>query len=126
MLKQEPGPRLIYLPFAEPETLAECLVALANADGGLIVLGVDAQGRPSDAIWEEEAEGALREAASYCRPPVPTQWQPIETSADTFIGLNVPRSTDLHSLEDGRVLIRSGRQNRALTGDEIRHLAISK
>ena len=126
MLKQEPGPRLIYLPFAEPETLAESLVALANADGGLIVLGVDGQGRPSDTIWEEEAEGALREAASYCRPPVPTQWQPIETKNDTLIGLHVPRSTDLHSLEDGRVLIRSGRQNRPLTGDEIRQLAASK
>ena len=126
MLKQEPGPRLIYLPLADPETLAECLVALANADGGLIVLGVDGQGRPSDPIWEEEAEGALLEAASMCRPPVPTHWQPVETPNDTFVGLQVPRSTDLHSLDDGRVLIRSGRQNRPLSGDEVRQLAASK
>jgi ATP-dependent DNA helicase RecG len=126
MLKQETGPRLIYLPYADPETLAECLVALANADGGLIVLGVDAQGRPSAPIWEEEAEGALLAAADYCRPPVPSQWQPVETGSGAYVGINVPRSTDLHSLEDGRVLIRSGRQNRPLTGDEIRQLAASK
>lgn len=126
MLRQEPGPRLVYLPFAEPETMAECLVALANSDGGLIVLGVDRQGRPSDTIWEEEAEGALHEAASYCRPPVPSGWQPVEAGSETYIGIRVSRSTDLHSLEDGRVLVRSGRQNRALTGDEIRQLAISK
>ncbi|MCZ7667996.1 MAG: ATP-binding protein [Chloroflexi bacterium] len=112
MLKQPPGLRLIYLPFAEPETLAECLVALANGDGGLIVLGVDGQGKPSHPIWEEEAEGALREAASYCRPPVLVQWQPVEVGSQTFVGIDVPRSPDLHSLEDGRVLIRSGRQNR--------------
>ena len=126
MLKQEPGPRLIYLPLADSETLAECLVALANGDGGLIVLGVDGQGRPSDPIWEEEAEGALLQAADHCRPPVPSQWQPVETSQDTYIGIQVPRSTDLHSLDDGRVLIRSGRQNRPLSGDEIRQLAASK
>lgn len=126
MLKNQPGPKLVYLPYADVELLAESLVALANSDGGLVVLGVDDQGRPSDAIWEEEAEGALREAALMCRPPIPTQWQPVELGAVTLVGIQVPRSTDLHSLHDGRVLVRSGRDNRPLTGDEIRNLANSK
>ena len=70
-LKNKPGQRLVYLPYADIELLAECLVALANGDGGLVVLGVDDLGRPSEAIWEEEAEAALREAALMCWPPVP-------------------------------------------------------
>jgi len=126
LLKNKPGQRLAYLPYADTELLAECLVALANGDGGLVVLGVDDQGRPSENIWEEEAEGALRAAAMMCRPPVPTQWQPVELNGDTLVGIYVPRSTELHSLQDGRVLVRSGSDNRPLSGDEIRSLANSK
>ncbi len=126
MVKQKPGQRLAYLPEAEAESLAECLVALANGDGGLIVMGLDEQGRPYSPIWEEDAEGALIEAANYCRPPVPTQWQRVELGSEMFVGIQVPRSTDLHSLADGRVLVRSGHWNRPLSGDEIRQLAVSK
>ncbi|MBX3055160.1 MAG: putative DNA binding domain-containing protein [Anaerolineae bacterium] len=126
MLKEKPGSRLAFLPAADIEPLAECLVALANGDGGVIVLGLDDNGRPTTPIWEEEAEGALREAAGLCRPPVPTNWQPVETRSGVLIGLHVPRSTELHALDDGRVLIRSGAQNRPLSGDEVRDLAASK
>jgi ATP-dependent DNA helicase RecG len=125
-LRKKPGPRLSYLPEADAEVLAECLVAFANGDGGLIVLGVDEQGQTTQEIWSEEAEGALREAASLCRPPVPSRWQSIETQDGPLIGINVARSLDLHSLYDGRVLIRSGTRNRPLSGDEIRDLANSK
>ena len=126
MLKQKPGQRLAFLAEANTETLAECLVALANGDGGLIVLGLNENGRPVNEIWEEEAEGALLEAARLCRPPVPTRWQQVETPQGTLIGIEVPRSTDLHTLDDGRVLVRSGTANRPLTGDEVRNLANSK
>ncbi|GAB4269046.1 MAG: ATP-binding protein [Candidatus Promineifilaceae bacterium] len=126
MLKGTPGQRLAYLPDASLEPLAETLVAFANSDGGLIVLGVTENGRPTETIWEEEAEGALLEAANWCKPPVPTEWQPVETANAYFIGIRVPRSTELHSLHDGRVLVRSGSRNRVLTGDEIRNLAASK
>lgn len=126
MQRKTPGPRLVFLPDADPETLAECLVAFANGDGGLIVLGLDENGRPTQEIWSEEAEGALREAAGLCRPPVPSQWQMTEADWGTVIGIRVARSLDLHSLYDGRVLIRSGSRNRPLSGDEIRDLAGSK
>lgn len=126
VLKNKPGSRLVFLATADADMLAECLIALANGDGGLIVLGVDEQGQLTETIWDEEAEGALRTAAGQCRPPVPSQWQPVETKQGMLIGINVPRSPDLHSLDDGRVLVRTGSWNRPLSGDEIRHLAASK
>ncbi|MCA9967147.1 MAG: putative DNA binding domain-containing protein [Anaerolineales bacterium] len=126
MLRQKPGQRLAYLPTANAQTLAEHLIAFANGDGGLIVLGVDERGRPLTAVWEEEAEAALQEAATLCRPPVPTRWQPVETADGNLIGINVARSTELHSLHDGRVLVRSSSLNRPLSGSEIRTLAASK
>jgi ATP-dependent DNA helicase RecG len=126
MLQKKPGQRLAFLAHADVALLAETLVAMANGDGGQIVLGLDENGRLADNIWEEEAEAALREAARDCRPPVPTEWQTVPTRQGELIGINVPRSRELHSLQDGRVLVRSGAHNRPLTGEEIRHLAASK
>lgn len=122
----KPGPRLAFLPEADPDDMAECLVAFANGDGGLIVLGLRENGRPSQPIWDEEAEGALKVAAQMCKPPVVSRWQPVETPQGTLVGIQVSRSPELHSLEDGRVLIRSGTDNRLLSGNEISRLANSK
>lgn len=123
---QRPGQRLAFLPEADPEALAECLVAFANGDGGTIILGLDENGRSTGAIWEEEVEGALRAAVTICQPPVATHWQSFDTAEDNLIGIQVSRGSELHSLEDGRVLIRSGAHNRLLSGAEISQLASSK
>ena len=73
-----PGPRLIYLPDTEAQPLAESLVALANSDGGTIVLGLNEEGLPVEDVLEEDADAALREAAALCRPPVPAKWQAVQ------------------------------------------------
>jgi ATP-dependent DNA helicase RecG len=123
---QYPGPRLAFLPTADPENLAEYLAAMANSEGGLIVLGLDEEGRPTETIWEEEAEGALRTAVALCQPPVITEWRLLETEHGRLVGFQVQRSPQLHSLNDGRFLIRHGAENRPLTGDEIRQLTAGK
>jgi len=123
---RKPGPRLAFLPDAEPELLAEHLVAFANGDGGTIVLGLDNSGQPLEMIWEEEAEGALRAAARLCNPPVVSRLQSLETPDGALVIVQVDRSAHLHSLNDGRVLTRSGLDNRVLGGAEISHLAASK
>lgn len=123
---RKPGQQLAFLPEADPKVLAENLVALANASGGLVVVGVDRNGNVVEPVWEEEVEGALREAAALCRPPVEGEWQQLDGEQPGLIGIRVARSPDLHSLHDGRVLIRNGDENRTLSGDEIRQLANSK
>ena len=42
------------------------------------------------------------------------------------IAILVPRSPQLHSLSDGRLLLRSGTRNRPLNGEEVRHLSSAK
>lgn len=121
-----PGPRLVYLPTTEVQPLAEALVALANSDGGLIVLGLDEDGRPTGEVWDDDAEAALREAARLCRPPVPAQWQAVGLPDGRFVGINVLRSLEMHSLVDGRVLARRRDQNSVLSSEEIRSLAATK
>jgi len=59
-LQDGPGPLLAFAPEPDPDALAETMVALANADGGSIVLGVDAQGAPTGAFARRLRRGRPR------------------------------------------------------------------
>jgi ATP-dependent DNA helicase RecG len=121
-----PGPLVAYLPEAHAEHLAEHLIAFANSDGGTIVIGLDDKGRPATRVYAEELEGLLRSAERLCRPAVVTGWDQLDGPEGPTYAITVPRSPELHSLSDGRVLVRAGSANRPLGGEEIRHLAATK
>ncbi len=126
LISRKPGPLVEYLSEPDVDPMAETLVAFANTDGGTLVVGVDAKGRPTGTTYPDELEGALFAAVARCRPPIQTDWQQEETAAGIVILIRVPRSPELHSLDDGRVLVRAGMANRPLSGDQIRHLATTK
>jgi ATP-dependent DNA helicase RecG len=120
------GQTVEYMPDLDADRLAETLIAFANSEGGAVLIGVDENGQIDGSLMQEEIEDTLRLALAQCRPGVRTQWQRSETGAGEAVAILVPRSTDLHSLQDGRVLVRSGTENRPLVGDAIRHLAATK
>lgn len=127
ILQSGPGYKLDFMPEPSIESLAESLVAFANTDGGTIVVGLDPAGEYVGQVYSEDLEGILREAEKQCRPPVVIgNWEQFETEKGTIVAIRVPRSLELHALEDGRVLVRSGQENRPLGGDEIRRLASVK
>lgn len=115
----------VPLPQLTAQALAEALVALANTDGGVIAPGLDEQGNAVAQFAAEEIEAVLRNAAQLTMPPVRATLEPADEEG-LRLAVHVPRSVDLHALADGRVLVRSGAENRALGGDEIRHLAATK
>ena len=120
---RKPGQQLAFLPYPDIEPLAETMLAFANNSGGLIVLGLDFYGNLTEEVFPEDAEVALHEAMVLTRPPVECAWQEIPTPAGNLIGFRVERSRDLHSMEDGRILTRTGTDNRPLTADEVLQLA---
>jgi len=126
LFRAGPGQLIEYLPDLDADALAETLVAFANGDGGTIVLGVDSAGKPIGSVYPEDVEGVLRRAELMCRPPIHTGWEQIDLSGASVVAVSVARSPELHSLADGRVVIRMGAHNRPLGGDAIRQLAATK
>ena len=125
-LKQGAGQTLA--PMREPESrlMAETLVAFANADGGTMVVGVDKDGQATGQVYEDEVDVALKAALELCRPPVEVRWHQAGPEESVAVAIVVPRSPELHTLADGRVLVRTGSQNRPLGGEEVRQLAATR
>ncbi len=127
ILKQAPGQQLAFFALPEAEPIAETLVAFANAEGGTLVFGVDAEGRPGAFYGAEDADEALRAALRLCRPAMPVQWlSSTETHTGLVILLGVDKGAQVHSLSDGRVLLRRGAENALLQGDDFGLLAASR
>ena len=147
------GPRLAFVQNADANLIAEHMVAFANTEGGVIIVGLGADGKLAPMQTESgDIDSALKSADDLYNPPVVIErWeelalesrnQPLERSPDrgdnggkaelataeqtAVYAIRVPRSTELHALADGRVLIRSGKVNRPLGGQEIQRLASAK
>jgi ATP-dependent DNA helicase RecG len=126
LLSRGPNQTTAFLVEPDVETLAETLVAFANADGGTILIGITPQGEVTGEVLADDVEATLSRALGLCRPPVATEWGQEELPLGTVVHISAARSPELHSLADGRVLIRHGPENRPLGGDAIRQLAATK
>jgi len=124
--ERRPGQMLAFMPEPESQPLAETLVAFANSDGGTILIGVDKTGQATGQVYADEIEVTLQAAIRECRPPVEARWHQAAAEEGLVFAIIVTRSPELHSLADGRVLVRAGAENRPLSGDQIRQLAATK
>jgi ATP-dependent DNA helicase RecG len=120
------GQMRALVPEPDPQVLAETLVAFANSDGGTILIGVDEEGQVTGQVFADEVEMALQAAVGKCRPLVEARWHQAAVEDHLIFSIVVSRSSELHSLADGRVLVRTGAENRPLSGEEIRQLAATK
>ncbi len=152
LIKAGEGPRLAFVQTADASQIAENLVAFANTEGGTIIIGLRSDGIPAVApTASSDIDEVLQLADDLYNPPVIMEkWEeiPIEAYQASMnaalaksgnagldqkgdgsypaYAIRVPRSTELHALSDGRVLIRSGKVNRPLGGQEILRLASAK
>ncbi|MCX6045779.1 MAG: DeoR family transcriptional regulator [Chloroflexi bacterium] len=112
---------------ATQQTMAETLAALANANGGIALFGVNAKGVPQ----KNYEPAALREtvvAAGLLTDPPLILPAPQVTESDkgTIVVVQVPPGLPhIYSLR-GLYLTRTAAQNRSLTTPELRRLLLER
>jgi ATP-dependent DNA helicase RecG len=107
--------------------IAETLAAMANADGGTVVVGVEDDGTPTGVDYPKDRFNVLREAPrNLIRPPLRTRIEaPIFQEAHLLV-FEVDWSPEAHQLADGRYLLRVGHQNQPFPAEQIEALKAGK
>ncbi len=126
LFTRKPGLQLAFFPTLDPDQVLETIVAFANTEGGDIVVGADAQGRVTRGLQAEDAEDIAALAVTQVRPPLQVEAETYELPQGSVLVFHVPRSPELHTLPDGRVLARRGTENRTLTGQELTLAAVGR
>ena len=120
----------------KPSKLQETVVALANADGGDVIIGLDDDVRslPADRFHgfqnPEGANNHISVADILIDPPVPgisAEFIICPSAPTQFVlHLLVPKSSMVHYTSDKTCFIRKGAQNLILKGNAIERLIFSK
>jgi len=126
-LQAGPGPLQAFVPDPDPDAIAASAVALANTDGGVLIVGLDERGAATPLPDSATLDRALQQAAERCTPPVAFAFrQTVITPAGPVLALAIPRGRKVQALHDGQVTVRATRGNRVLNGAEIRQLLSSR
>lgn len=100
--------------------VAETLVAMANADGGALALGVEDDGVVSGVDFPDDRLAVLHQLGqTHVRPPLKPKITLAELQGQTIWLYEVDWSPDVHQLSDGRYLLRIGDSNVPFPADQI-------
>ena len=118
--------------FIKTGELAEGIMAFANADGGVIYLGI-AEGPPPhlsgriQQVTKEHYDNIHRAARDLLVPPVVgVTSHEVEVQGKKALAIVVPQTGNLHQHRNGRILIRRGSENVALLGDALRQALLER
>lgn len=129
LLREGPTGRAVFArPGIALSRLAETLTALANADGGEVVIGMDEKGQT--VIGLDDVQLAFNQALEAALEVDPTLVIPmprvVERSGQSLLVVSVPAGLPHVYSHKGRYYRRDGRSNRLLTTPELRRLLIER
>lgn len=117
----------------EPKALAIPIVAFANADGGVIAIGVSDKTRKIEGVdqYTEKLNELLRVPFDFCNPSVPVtcSYQPCtdeDGNKNRILLMHIPASSSLHTNQADEAFMRVGDKSRKLTFDERVQLMYDK
>ncbi len=128
LLAAGPDERIAFLPAsANAARLAETLVALANAHGGMVVFGIAPSGRPQGIADPDEALDTVQAAELLATPPLIIPVPQVVEYADRRVCLiEVPPGLPHAYSLNGRYLTRTGTNNRLLSSAELAGLLLAR
>ena len=117
----------------EPKALANTIVAMANADGGMIAIGISDKTRRIEGVDQYKAHlnEILRTPFDFCVPTisVTTEFMPCQDSEGNdnhILIIHVPASPRLHANQADEVFWRVGDKSRKLPFEERLQLMYDK
>lgn len=120
--------RVAFLPAkVTARTVAETLVSLANANGGVALLGVTSSGALQKGIDAPTLCDLVLQACLHSDPPlILPSAQVVETERGALVAVQAPPGLPhVYSLQ-GVFLTRTGAHNRTLTTAELRRLLLDR
>lgn len=100
--------------------IAETLTAMANADGGTLVLGVEDDGTPTGFDYPNDRLELLHNAAgNLVTPPLHPRLTQASFNGKPILLFEIDWSSDIHQLTDGRYLLRVGDKNLPFSARDI-------
>ena len=117
----------------EPKALAVPIVAFANADGGVIAIGVSDKTRKIEGVDQhtEKLNELLRVPFDFCNPSVPVTCSYLpctdkDGNENRILLMEIPASSSLHTNQADEAFMRVGDKSRKLTFDERVQLMYDK
>ena len=108
---------------SQVRVLREAAVAMANARGGVVIVGVaDRKRTRVDAIHgvgDLDMEGLRRDIYDGTDPHILVNIEAVEEPEGRVLVLRVPRGLGLHTTTDGVARLRVGKESKPLTGSGI-------
>ena len=115
------------------KALAVPIVAFANADGGVIAIGVSDKTRKIEGVDQhtEKLNELLRVPFDFCNPSVPVTCSYLpctdkDGNENRILLMEIPASSSLHTNQADEAFIRVGDKSRKLTFDERVQLMYDK
>lgn len=118
--------------WVEPKALAVPLVAMANADGGTILIGVNDVGRVEGiAGHDSRVNELLRVPFDFCKPTVKVDFERVDCTdqdgnANQILAMRVHQSPSVHANQADDVFYRVGDKSKKLSFEERMQLMYDK
>ena len=117
----------------DSKALAVSIVAFANADGGVIAIGVSDKTRKIEGVDQhtEKLNELLRVPFDFCNPSVPVTCSYLpctdeDGNGNRILLMEIPASSSLHTNQADEAFMRVGDKSRKLTFDERVQLMYDK